>query len=131
MDLGAIARKWVEQLPQETFAQVSAARNALPADDPRQKPLSIEDRRAVTREMTRESLPAGLAMAAVVPAEQAAKAVMAAPVIGPVAEGILKAAGVYQGSRSGFHDPMATIGGTWAGLAQGLSDRGMLGGPRR
>lgn len=111
MDFGPIARRWLDQLPQESFADIVRQRDALPNDDPRQKPLSIEDRRAFAREYTREhGMLGGLAMGLLAPAEQVAKAVLPVP------------------SRSGFHEPLASIGAGWTGVIQGLDDRGLFGG---
>jgi hypothetical protein len=75
----------------------------------------------------RENIPQGVALAAMAPLEQVGKAAIATPGIGPIAETVLKGLGLYEGSRSGFHNPAATIGGTWAGALQGLNDRGLFG----
>ena len=107
--MGPIAR-FFAVLPQESFAEVTAQRDATPAADPRQQALSVEDRRAFAREYTRDNGPLGaIALSFLIPAEQAAKAIAPVP------------------SRTGFHNPLESIGGGYAGILQGLNDRGLFG----
>jgi hypothetical protein len=110
----------LDMLPQESFDQVRAARNAPGADQSR---LAIEDRRAFAREFTRERPVLGpLAIAILAPLEQVAKGV-AAPFI-PALNAMRPDAPI---SRSGFANPVENVGGAYAGVLQGLNDRGLFG----
>lgn len=125
--IGPMLKQFLDSMPQTDFASLVKERDAAAGNLPEQQRLSIEERRALTREAMREDPLAGTALAVMAPLEQVGKGMMAAPVVGPYAEKLLKAAGLYEGSRSGFHNPGATIGGTWTGALQGLRDRGMFG----
>lgn len=86
----------------QTFDDVRAARDALPADDPRQQGLAMEDRRTFAREWTRDTKGlAGISLLVAVPLEAAYKATVGA-------------------GRSGRTEFLPTVGAGYTGIWQGL-----------
>ena len=106
MDVGPLLRQWLDQLPQDKFWEVRRKREQPGAD---QQKLALEDRRAYSREITRDNGMLGaLNMAVAVPGEQVVKA-------------------FTQSGRSGYFNPLANIGAGYTGIVQGLDDNGWFG----
>jgi len=119
---------YIDSLPQTSFNEVRAQRVAAGDNQELQRRLSHEDRRAFAREQVRDNGLFGAAGLAVsIPAEQAAKALVAAPVLGPAVEKVLESIGLSARGRSGFHEPGVAISAGYSGLLQGLDDRGVFG----
>jgi hypothetical protein len=114
--MGPIGR-FFAGLPQDDFNAVRAAREVPGADQAR---LAVEDRRAFSREFVRENPVLGpLAIGILAPAEQVAKAAMS---LVPTAEAAPRVLG-----RSGFSNPLESVGAAYTGALQGLNDRGLFG----
>jgi len=87
----------------------------------KQRELAPADRRAFSRYVTKEEGPLGaMAMLLLAPAEQGFKAVAT-----PAMNAMTPPDAPY--SRSGFSNPIENIGASYAGVLQGLNDRGMFG----
>jgi len=130
--MGPLLYKWLDKQPQGMLWEVQRDRKALPSSDPQQQKLALEDRRAFSRDLMQDNIPMGVFNAVVAaPAEQVAKAAIAAPGVGPYAEKMLRSIGLYGGSRSGYFEPMANIGASMTGALQGLDDRGLFGRGKR
>ena len=121
---------YIDSLPQESFDEIRAKRAAVPETDiERQRRLSHEDRRAFAREQVQnKGMLGAIGMGVAIPAEQVAKAAVATPGLGPVAERVLSGLGLSASGRSGFHDPAMAISAGYSGILQGLDDNGLSAG---
>lgn len=112
--MGPLAR-FFAGLPQDSFEEVRRQREQPGADQAR---LAVEDRRAFAREFTRNNPVLGpLALMFAVPGEQ-------------VVKGAMSLAGAKPGDpyfgRSGFTNPIESVGAGFTGVLQGLNDRGLF-----
>lgn len=119
MEFGAKAREWLGlwRGPTMTWAEVREARAALPPDDPRQKELALEDRRAFAREQVEMN-----------PWRNVPGLLVAIPVweLGKAAGHVLGVKGGIMG-RSGYFDLIGSMAAGYRGMLEGLDKRGLFG----